>query len=69
MCTSMQGWTESTQYVWDFGDSTTSITVGLNNSEQRVHSFAKSGTYRVRVRAWNRAGESQASVIIQVRKG
>lgn len=55
--------------MWDFGDNMTSTTVGLKNSDMMTHAYDRIGTYTVKVKAWNRGGESEAVMVVEVGKG
>jgi PKD repeat protein len=48
-------------YEWDFGDSTTKV-----NTRQATHSFTNSGSYPVKLRVYNNAGEWTYSKTVNV---
>lgn len=63
----MQGFTEETEYKWNFGDdSKEEGGVGLIEHGVTIHSYEKEGEYTVSVVASNRGGMASISLSIYI---
>ena len=65
-CHLFQGSKTTTQYIWDFGDNTTVINTGYEQSRVQVHAFAYPEEYIVEVVATNEAGEAAIEMPISM---
>ena len=53
-----RGGKQLTNYTWDFGDNTTNLYVGYEQSRRVNHTYSSPGNYKVIVTAMNAEGRS-----------
>ncbi|KAK3746724.1 hypothetical protein QZH41_018763 [Actinostola sp. cb2023] len=62
-----KGSTETTWYVWDFGDSTPPVIgTGIKKSKNKTHTFKQHGKFNVTVTANNSVGQDSARTVVKV---
>lgn len=60
----IQGWTNQTHYLWDFGDGSRVSSMGLDANAAQQHTYETEGVYTVTVTASNDAGSSSDSLTV-----